>query len=225
MKKKIIATISGIVLTVACVLGTNTPATNIDAEEPTLLTVSTRQMLEDHKAEYEAGFEEESNETVVFAEIQTEEQTENQTEEQVEKQTEDQTEDQTEGRFDEQYEYNKSLCDQKIESLKESIEENNEQIARINEQKTKKTYVGSYQLTAYIATGNKCASGVYPTENHTVACNSLPLGTKIYIEGYGQFVVEDTGGMGSSVIDIFVSDYYSAIQFGRRSAEVYIIEE
>ena len=228
MKKKIIATISGIVLTVACVLGTNTPATNIDAEEPTLLTVSTRQMLEDHKAEYEAGFEEESNETVVFAEIQTEEQTENQTEEQVEKQTEDQTEDpeaEVEAEKALQDERCREMYENRIEDYKLQAETSLDRVAKNSQNAEKGDFIGNYQLTAYIATGNRCASGVYPQVNHTVACNSLPLGTKIYIEGYGQFVVEDTGGMGSSVIDIFVSDYYSAIQFGRRSAEVYIIEE
>ncbi len=87
-----------------------------------------------------------------------------------------------------------------------------------------KVYIGTYELTAYIATGNPCASGVYPTVNHTVACNSLPMGTKIYIEGLGEFVVEDTGGMADNVIDIFVSDYTTAINFGRQIGEVYIIE-
>ena len=87
------------------------------------------------------------------------------------------------------------------------------------------TSIGTYELTAYIATGNPCASGVYPTVNHTVACNSLPLGTHIYIEGYGEYVVEDTGGMGGGVIDVFVADYSSAISFGRRTANVYIIEQ
>ena len=89
----------------------------------------------------------------------------------------------------------------------------------------KMSLVGTYQLTAYIATGNCCASGVYPTVNHTVACNSLPLGTRIYIEGYGEYVVEDTGGMGGGVIDVFVGSYGEAISFGRRSANVYIIED
>ena len=88
-----------------------------------------------------------------------------------------------------------------------------------------KVYIGTYELTAYIATGNPCASGVYPTVNHTVACNSLPMGTKIYIEGLGEFVVEDTGGMSGGVIDIFVPDYGAAVQFGRRSADVYILED
>lgn len=88
----------------------------------------------------------------------------------------------------------------------------------------KKTLIGTYELTAYIATGNRCASGVYPTCNHTVACNSLPLGTKLYIDGYGEYTVEDTGGMAGNVIDVFVSDYSTAISFGRRTAAVYVIE-
>lgn len=86
------------------------------------------------------------------------------------------------------------------------------------------TYAGCYELTAYIATGNPCASGVYPTVGRTVACNSIPLGTTVYIEGYGTYVVEDTGGMGGGVIDVFVGSYDEAIQFGRRSAEVYIVD-
>lgn len=86
------------------------------------------------------------------------------------------------------------------------------------------TYAGCYELTAYIATGNPCASGVYPTVGRTVACNSIPMGTTVYIEGYGTYVVEDTGGMGGGVIDMFVGSYDEAIQFGRRTAEVYIVD-
>lgn len=89
----------------------------------------------------------------------------------------------------------------------------------------KMTFLGNYELTAYIATGNRCASGVYPMVNHTVACNSIPLGTRIYIEGYGEYTVEDTGGMAGNVIDVFVSDYGTAISFGRRTANVYILED
>lgn len=87
-----------------------------------------------------------------------------------------------------------------------------------------RTYLGTYQLTAYEWTGSPCANGNYPTTNYTVACNSLPLGTKIYIEGYGDYVVEDRGGMGNNVIDVYMGDYSACIQFGRRSANVYIYE-
>lgn len=84
-------------------------------------------------------------------------------------------------------------------------------------------YLGGYTLTAYEWTGNPCANGNYPTEGYTVACNSLPLGTRIYIEGLGEYVIEDRGGMNDSVIDIYMGDYDSCIQFGVQYADVYII--
>lgn len=88
------------------------------------------------------------------------------------------------------------------------------------------SYAGHYELTAYIETGNPCADGVYPTINHTAACNDPRLWHKwIEIEGYGVYYVHDTGGMASNVIDLFVGSYDEAIQFGRREAEVYIINE
>lgn len=96
---------------------------------------------------------------------------------------------------------------------------------REEEQIVKEVYMGNYELTAYIATGNPCADGNYPQVGYTVASNDPNLWHKwIRIEGYGDYYVHDTGGMSSNVIDIFVSSYDEAIQFGRRSAEVYIIE-
>lgn len=86
------------------------------------------------------------------------------------------------------------------------------------------TYLGWYELTAYEWTGSPCANGNYPTAGYTVACNSLALGTRIYIEGYGEYVVEDRGGMAGNVIDIYMGDYNSCIQFGRQGANVYIID-
>lgn len=87
-------------------------------------------------------------------------------------------------------------------------------------------YAGTYELTAYIETGNPCADGEYPQVGYTAACNDPNLWHKwIHIEGYGDFFVHDTGGMASNVIDLFVGSYDEAIQFGRREAEVYIINE
>lgn len=84
-------------------------------------------------------------------------------------------------------------------------------------------YLGVYELTAYEYTGSPCANGNMPSIGHTVACNSLPLGTRIYIEGYGEYVVEDRGGMAGNVIDIYLGDPGACIQFGRRTANVYIV--
>lgn len=86
------------------------------------------------------------------------------------------------------------------------------------------SYLGDYQLTAYEWTGNPCANGNYPTEGYTIASNTLPIGTRVYIEGIGERVVEDTGGMAGNVIDIYMGDPSSCIQFGRQSGAVYVIE-
>lgn len=86
------------------------------------------------------------------------------------------------------------------------------------------TYLGVYELTAYEWTGEVCADGNYPSCGYTVGCNNLELGTRIYIEGYGEYVVEDRGGMPDNVIDIYMEDYDTCINFGRRTADVYIID-
>ena len=87
------------------------------------------------------------------------------------------------------------------------------------------TYLGSYELTAYMWTGNPCADGVYPECGYTVACNDPSLWHRwIYIEGYGNYYVHDVGGMPSyNIIDVYLGDYDSCVQFGRRSANVYLI--
>ena len=77
-------------------------------------------------------------------------------------------------------------------------------------------------MTAYIPTGNPCANGNYPQAGYTVACNTLPFGTKIYIEGWGYRVVEDRGGMPGNGIDLFVNSYDEAVNIGRQSVNVYI---
>ena len=91
------------------------------------------------------------------------------------------------------------------------------------------TYLGTYSLTAYCACANCCgksdgitASGTQATAGRTVACNSLPMGTVISINGH-QYVVEDTGGMGGNVIDIFFDNHEEALNFGRQSADVYLV--
>lgn len=86
-------------------------------------------------------------------------------------------------------------------------------------------YFGQMECTAYIATGNPCADGVYPTVGYTVACNDPALWHKhIAIEGMGEFYVHDTGGMASNVLDIFVGSYDEAINFGRQVRNVYVLD-
>lgn len=55
------------------------------------------------------------------------------------------------------------------------------------------------------------ASGAPLTPGRTVACNSLPFGAEIYIEGYGWRVVEDRGGGGACWVDICVETHEDAM--------------
>ena len=53
----------------------------------------------------------------------------------------------------------------------------------------------------------------------------IPLGTRLYIPGYGMAVAADTGGaINGERIDLCMEDYTDAINFGRRDVEVYILD-
>ena len=86
-------------------------------------------------------------------------------------------------------------------------------------------YLGTFEMTAYEWTGNPCANGNYPEVGNTVACNSLPLGTTVYIEGVGYRVVEDRGAEwhGSNWMDLYLGDVDSCYEWGVRSVDVYIV--
>ena len=55
--------------------------------------------------------------------------------------------------------------------------------------------------------------------------NVIPLGTRVFIPGYGVAIAEDTGSaiLGNR-IDLCMEDYTSAMIFGRRVVPVYILE-
>lgn len=54
--------------------------------------------------------------------------------------------------------------------------------------------------------------------------NVIPLGTRVYIPGYGTAVAADTGGaIRGNKIDLCMESYGEAMNFGRRSVEVYIL--
>lgn len=86
----------------------------------------------------------------------------------------------------------------------------------------------------YYSGGYGCygASGRTLINNYSVACNSIPLGTIVYIKSSdgsidGTYRVDDTGAMGGHVIDIFYSNYSnvpsSFRNLGRVSCEVWIV--
>lgn len=96
-------------------------------------------------------------------------------------------------------------------------------------------YAGEYTIVAYCAEqyphicgGNPTtASGEPVTPGVTIAADPdvLPLGTRVYIDGIGERVVQDTGGaIKGRKIDLAVESHREALAWGRKEAEVWIIK-
>lgn len=99
---------------------------------------------------------------------------------------------------------------------------------------TEPLYLGVYTCTAYCSCPACCgeyssgytASGTLATEGRTVACNSLPIGTRLLIDGH-EYTVEDTGytPYGDAWIDIFFDSHEAALNFGVQQKEVFLLED
>ena len=110
-------------------------------------------------------------------------------------------------------------------------------------EKTEQTLLGTYRITAYCSCEKCCgewaknridgivkgAAGVELTPGISVAC-SLPFGTKLYIEGYGEVVVQDriaewvNEKYDDKVIDVYFNNHSEALEFGVKNLSVYQIE-
>ena len=78
-------------------------------------------------------------------------------------------------------------------------------------------FLGNYQLTAYPAgTGPNSYNGKNQTLNYTAAADGIPGGTWLYIEGYGEYYVEDSGVGNTYTIDLYMGDPATCRQFGRK---------
>ncbi|KAF0815787.1 putative protein YabE [Bacillus sp. ZZV12-4809] len=90
------------------------------------------------------------------------------------------------------------------------------------------------EATAYTADCEGCsgitATGINLKENPdqkviSVDPDVIPLGTKVHVEGYGNAVAGDTGGaIKGNKIDIFMPSQEDAINFGRKTVKVTILD-
>ena len=72
----------------------------------------------------------------------------------------------------------------------------------------------------------KTKSGVYATADHTLAAPSTyDFGTKIELEGYGTFVVEDRGGnIKNNRLDRFFDTHQEAVEWGSKTINGKIVQ-
>ena len=76
-------------------------------------------------------------------------------------------------------------------------------------------------MSAYTATGTLCRYGVIATDP-----SFIPLGTRVYIPGYGYAVAEDTGGaIIGNKIDVAFDSVGECYEFGRQWIDLYILED
>jgi 3D (Asp-Asp-Asp) domain-containing protein len=82
------------------------------------------------------------------------------------------------------------------------------------------------QATAYTYTGYRTATGQNPAVGMVAVDPSvIPLGSRMYIEGYGYARAADTGGaVRGDKIDLFMEEYGQCIHWGRRMVKVYLLE-
>jgi 3D (Asp-Asp-Asp) domain-containing protein len=85
----------------------------------------------------------------------------------------------------------------------------------------------SVESTAYTWTGNKTATGAWPTVG-TIAVDPkvIPLGSRVYVDGYGFAIAADTGGaIKGNIVDVYFDTRDDCIKWGRkRGIAVYILE-
>lgn len=82
------------------------------------------------------------------------------------------------------------------------------------------------EATAYTATGNLTASGTRARVGAVaVDPRVIPLGTRLYIEGYGYATAEDTGGaIKGNIIDLYMNSTSEVYNWGRRPVKVTILD-
>ena len=121
-----------------------------------------------------------------------------------------------------------SNAESRINELNKPIVDNSADIATGTIGNVVKTL--TMESTAYYGHGTT-ALGLKPVRNpnglSTIAVdpNVIPLGTKVYVSGYGVAIAADTGGaIKGNIIDVFLNSYEECYSWGRRQVTVQILE-
>jgi uncharacterized protein YabE (DUF348 family) len=82
------------------------------------------------------------------------------------------------------------------------------------------------EASAYTYTGYRTATGKTPAVGMVAVDPSvIPMGSRLYIEGYGFAHAADTGGaIKGNRLDLFMEDRSQCLGWGRRTVKVYILE-
>lgn len=121
---------------------------------------------------------------------------------------------------------------QDLEKEKAELYENIEQLEKEIEE-LEKIKIFEMEATAY--TDDKQSQGKWVGQTATgvkpqigvvaVDPKIIPLGTRLYVEGYGQAIAGDTGGaIKGNKIDLFLPNRGDCMRFGRQKVKVRVVE-
>lgn len=82
------------------------------------------------------------------------------------------------------------------------------------------------EASAYTYTGYRTATGKTPAVGMVAVDPSvIPMGSRLYIEGYGFAHAADTGGaIKGNRLDLFMEDRSQCLSWGRRTVKVYLLQ-
>lgn len=130
--------------------------------------------------------------------------------------------------------HNKEVEEAKAAEQAKAVEEaaNKAKEAQEKEsQEVSSTYKATYTMEATAYTGDTTtATGVTPVRNpeglSTIAVDPsiIPLGSKVYIPGYGEAIAADTGGaIKGHRIDLFLNSENECNNWGRQNVTLYVL--
>ena len=110
------------------------------------------------------------------------------------------------------------------------LERQRQQMVQTSRGDARYTAVMTMEATAYLptegsaegltATGIEARYGIVAVDPDVI-----PLGTRLFIPGYGEALAADTGGaIQGNKIDLCMESYGEAIEFGRRTVTVYVLK-
>lgn len=116
--------------------------------------------------------------------------------------------------------------------LREKEDSLNKEAAKAKEQESRGRYLGKFRVSHYADSVQsqgkwvgQTATGVKPTVGRTIAVDPkiIPLGSTVYIDGYGYRTAEDTGGaIKGKRIDMLLSSQSEAMNSGIVYADVFV---
>lgn len=127
--------------------------------------------------------------------------------------------------------YNKKVEEQIATEASNRVDTETNVKTKTEAQEASTSYKATYTMEATAYAGDTItATGATPVRNpnglSTIAVDPsiIPLGSKVYIPGYGEAIAEDTGGaIKGHRIDLFLNSENECINWGRRNVTLHIL--